>query len=162
MVCVESKVSDCRRLSELRIPGFGCLQQRLRNSTPGAQGLALYIKEGFRSLRQSKLECSCHESCVLRNCSWRNNFYVYAFYRNPGHDGSLYACLLDSMTRVQSVDDKAVFVFVGHADAHHSEWLESVSPTDRHGRGALELAICRVVSSWFAVPLTLLVTDSIL
>ena len=38
---------------------------------------------------------------------------------------------------VQSVDDKAVFVFVGDANAHHSEWLESVSHTDRHGRDAL-------------------------
>ena len=38
------------------------------------------------------------------------------------------------MARVQSVDDKAVFVFVGDANAHHSEWLESASPTDRHGR----------------------------
>ena len=31
-----------------------------------------------------------------------------------------------------------VFVFVGDANAHHSEWLESVSPTDRHGRDALD------------------------
>ena len=38
------------------------------------------------------------------------------------------------MTRMQSVD-KAVFV--GDTNAHHSEWLESVSPTDRHGRHAL-------------------------
>ena len=66
------------------------------------------------------------------------------------------------MARVQSVDDKAVFVFVGDANAHHSEWLEFVSPTHRHGRDALDFAICRVVSSWFAVSLTLLVTDSIL
>ena len=32
----------------------------------------------------------------------------------------------------------AVFVFVGDANAHHSEWLELVSPTDRHGRDALD------------------------
>ena len=49
---------------------------------------------------------------VFRICSGMNNFYVYAFYHNPGYDGSLYDCLLDSMARVQSVDDKAVFVFV--------------------------------------------------
>ena len=35
-----------------------------------------------------------------------------------------------------SVDDKAIFLFVGDENAHHSEWLESVSPTDRHGRDA--------------------------
>ena len=29
-------------------------------------------------------------------------------------------------------------VFVGDANAHHSEWLESVSPTDRHWHGALD------------------------
>ena len=34
--------------------------------------------------------------------------------------------------------DKAVFVFVGDANAHHPEWLKSVSPTDRHGRDALD------------------------
>ena len=66
------------------------------------------------------------------------NFYVPAFYRHPGHDCSLYDYLLDSMARVQSVDDKAVFVFVGDANALHSEWLESVSHTDRHGRDALD------------------------
>ena len=100
--------------------------------------LGLYVREEFRSFRQSKSECSCHESCVFHICIWINNFYVFAFYRNPGHDGLLYDCLLNSMARVQSVDDKAVFVFVGDANAHHSEWLESVSLTDRHGRDALD------------------------
>ena len=80
---VESKVSDRRHLAELRLPGFGCLQQRLRNSSPGAQGMAQYVRERFRSFRQSKLECSCHESFI---CSRINNFYVYAFYHEPGHD----------------------------------------------------------------------------
>ena len=42
------------------------------------------------------------------------------------------------MARVQSVDDKAVFVFVSDANAHHFEWLESVSHTDRHGCYALD------------------------
>ena len=42
------------------------------------------------------------------------------------------------MAGVQSVDDKTVFVFIGDANAHHSEWLESVSPIERHGRDALD------------------------
>ena len=63
LVCAESKISDRRLLSELCIPGFGCPEQRLRNSTPGAQGMALYVIEGFRSFQQSKLKCCCHESC---------------------------------------------------------------------------------------------------
>ena len=95
-----SNVSDRRHLSELRAPGFGYPQHRPRNSTPGAQGTALYVSEGFCSFRQSKFECSCHESCVFRICSRINNFYVYAFYHNPGHD-SLYNCVcLDSIARV--------------------------------------------------------------
>ena len=69
---------------------------------------------------------------MFRICSRVNTFYVNAFYLNPGHDGSLYECLLDSMARVQS----QVFVFVGDANDHHSECLESVSPTDRHGLDA--------------------------
>ena len=81
---------------------------------------------------------ACHESCVFRICSKMNNFNVYSFYHNPGHDDSLYDCLLDSMGLVQSVDDKAVFVCAGDANPHHSESLESVSPTDRHGRDALD------------------------
>ena len=137
LVCAEPKFSDRCHLSELHIPGFGCSQKRLRNSTLGAQGMALHVRERFRFFRQSKLECSCHVS-EFRICSRTNNFYVYAFYLNPRHDGSLYDCLLDSMALVQSVDDKAVFVFVGDANAHHSEWLESVSPTDRHGSDALD------------------------
>ena len=73
---------------------------------------------------------------MFRICIRINNFYVKAIYRNPEHDGSLYDCLLDSMALVQSVDDKAVFV--GDTNAHQSGWLESVSHTDRHGRGALD------------------------
>ena len=99
MFCAESKVSDRHHFSELRIHDFGCPQQ-LRNSTPGTQDIALYVREGFCSFQQSKLECSCHESCVFRICSRINNFYVYAFYRNPGHDGSLYDYLLDSIAQV--------------------------------------------------------------
>ena len=43
LVRAESKVFNRRRLSELRIPGFDCQQQRLRNYTPGAHGMALYV-----------------------------------------------------------------------------------------------------------------------
>ena len=120
----KSLIAAISQSSIVHIPGFGWPLHRLRNSTPGAKGMALYVREGFRSFRQSKLVCSCHESCVFCICSRINNFYVYAFYRNTGHDGSLYDCLLDYMARMQSVDEKTVFVFVGDANAHHSEWLE--------------------------------------
>ena len=86
---------------------------------------------------------------------------MYAFYHNPGHDGALYDCLLDSVARVQSVDDKTVFVFVGDSNAHHSEWLESVSPTYRHGRDALDFCNLSGCEQLVLGPiLTLLVIDS--
>ena len=66
------------------------------------------------------------------------NFYVYAFYRNPDHDGLLSYCMLGSMGQVQSIDSKAVFVIVGDNNAHDLEWLESVSLTDGHGSDALD------------------------
>ena len=84
LVCAESKVSDRHHLSEPCIPGFGCPQQRLRNSTPVAQGMALYVREGFRSFRYSKMECSCQESYMFRICNRINNFYVYALYCGQG------------------------------------------------------------------------------
>ena len=42
------------------------------------------------------------------------------------------------MARVQSVDDTAVFVFVGDDNAHHPDLLESIFPTDRYGRDDLD------------------------
>ena len=75
---------------------------------------------------------------MFRVCSRINNFYVYSFYRNHVHEGLFYDCLLDSTARVQTVDYKAVFVFVGEANALHSEWLESASSADRYGRDAVD------------------------
>ena len=65
LVCAESKVSDRRHLSELRIPYFGCPQQRLRNSTPGAQGIALHVREGrFRFFGRANLSVLATSLCV--------------------------------------------------------------------------------------------------
>ncbi len=44
------------------------------------------------------------------------------------------------MAMIQDDDRKAAFVFVGDYNAHHREWLESVSPNDSHGRAALDFA----------------------
>ena len=88
--------------------------------------------------------------------------YVYALHHNPGHDSSLYDRIIYSMSRMQSVDDKAVFVFVGDINAHHSEWFESVSLLIDMGMMLLIFSICQVVSCSCAVPLTLQVIDSIL
>ena len=75
---------------------------------------------------------------MFRVCSRINNFNAYVFYHNPVNNGSLYDRLRDSMTRVQSVDDKEIFFFVDDTNDHHSEWLESVSHTYRHGRRTLD------------------------
>ena len=89
-------------------------------------------------------------------------FLCLYLYRNPGHDGSLYECLLDSMAWVKSVDDKAVFVFVSDANAHHSQWFEPVSPTDRHGRDALDFYNLSGCEQLVRCSLTLPVIHSIL
>ena len=134
-----------RNLSELRISGLGC---------PPTEAAELYFwYPGYGSLCWGTIPLLPADqvgvylpwtlAIMFRIYSRRNNFYVYAFYRNPGHDGSLYDSLHDSMARVQSVDDKAVFV--GDANAHHSEWLESslwvsewFSYWSTHGRDALD------------------------
>ena len=92
-VYAESKVSDCHHLSELRIRGLGCSQQRLQNSTPDDQGFRFMLRNDSASSGRASWECCLYEYCVFRIYSRINNFYVYAFYRNPGHDGSLYDCL---------------------------------------------------------------------
>ena len=41
------------------------------------------------------------------------------------------------MVAIQENDRKASFVFVGDFNAHHREWLNSVSPSNCHGLGAI-------------------------
>ena len=61
-------------------------------------------------------------------------------YRNPDLDVQIFDCLLNSMAVIQENDRKAAFLFVGDFNAHHREWLNSVSPTDCHGRRALDFS----------------------
>lgn len=44
---------------------------------------------------------------------------------------SVYDCLFSYMAVMQEEDRKAVFVVAGDANAHHTEWLQSVSHTVR-------------------------------
>ena len=69
-----------------------------------------------------------------------NNFYLCSIYRNPDLDDSIFDCLLITMAKVQGDDRKAAFVFVGDFNAHHKEWLNSVSATDCHGLRAYDFA----------------------
>ena len=92
IMCSETLVSNRRHLSEVRIAGFSGPQQRLLGSIPRARGSALYIREGVTATRQLCYECKCHEMMVVRICGNVSNIYVFAVYRNPGLDDSLYDC----------------------------------------------------------------------
>ena len=162
LVCAESKVSDRRHLSELRIPVFGCPQQRLRNSILGAQGMALYVREGFQSFRLIKLECSCHESCVFRICSRIKKNYVHAFTITQGSMVHFMTVFLtrwlgcNQLMIMQSLSLLGMTLLITLSGYSQSLLLIDMGVT------LLIFAICQVVSNWCAVPLTLQVIDSIL
>lgn len=139
LLCSETLVSDRRHLSELAIPGFGKPQQILQNERSRSRGLVAYVRNGFIGYRQKKYECRCCESLVIRVCGRLMNFYIFALYRNPDLDDKLYDCLLEAMAKIQSVDSKASFVFVGDLNAHHSEWLGSTRTTE-HGVAAFDFS----------------------
>ena len=42
------------------------------------------------------------------------------------------------MAKNQSVDRKANFIVVGNLNAHHKEWLNSVSNTDQNGHATFD------------------------
>ena len=66
LVCTESKVSDRRHLSEPRIPGFGCTQQKLRTSTPGARyGSFMLGKDSVPSGRASWCVLAMNPVCFV-------------------------------------------------------------------------------------------------
>ena len=73
-------------------------------------------------------------------CGKHNNFYLFSVYRNPDADDGIFDCLLASMAAIQENDRKASFVFIGDFNAHHKEWLNSISPTDCHGLRALDFS----------------------
>lgn len=135
--CSETLVTDRRHVSELLLPNFGRPLLLLRNAIHRAQGLCIYVRKGFNAYRFNKYECGCHEFMVVRVCSRFNNFYIFSLYRNPTADDGLFDCLFASYCNIQINDKKSCFVFIGDFNAHHTEWLGSHSPTDRHGISAL-------------------------
>ena len=102
--------------------------------------MAAYIRKGFPASRKPSYECNCHEVLVLEVCGKHSNFYLFSIYRNPDANDDIYDCLRNSMSYIQENDRKAAFLFVGDFNAHHREWLNSISPTDRHGLSALDFA----------------------
>ncbi len=138
--CSETLVSDYRHDSELLIPGFSKPLFIRRNVAKRRRGMSVHIREGFSAHRKTKYECACHETIAIRVCAQLQNFYILGSYRNPDSDDTIFDCLLMAMSMIQDDDRKAAFVFVGDFNAHHREWLDSVSPTDSHGRAALDFA----------------------
>ena len=133
----ETLVSDNKHSAEFLIPGFSEPHLLYRRNIPNAQGMAVYIRSGMPIYRQNKLECKCHEILCFKIYSKFNNIYVFACYRNPSCDDSIYDCLLESMSTIQSLDSKASFVICGSFNVHHKDWLISRT-TDSHGRSAYE------------------------
>ena len=135
--CSETLVSELRHTSELLMPGFKKPILLRRNSIPRAQGLAIYIRSSFSATRTSGYECGCHETVIIKISSRYKNFYIFPSYRNPDLDDGIYECLLNSMALIQQADVKAAFIVVGDFNAHHRDWLGSISPTNTHGHAAL-------------------------
>ena len=140
LFCSETLVSQRRHVSEILIPGFKKPILLRRDAIPRARGMAVYIKDGFSASHKSCYECGCHEMQIVKVCGKYNNFYLCSIYRNPDLDDGIFDCLLITMATIQESDIKASFVFVGDFNAHHREWLNSVSPTDGHGLRALDFS----------------------
>jgi hypothetical protein len=67
------------------------------------------------------------------------NFYIFNLYRNPDLDDRIFDCMLTSMAAIQAEDVKASFLFMGDLNAHHQNWLGSMT-TNRHGVAALDFS----------------------
>ena len=52
---------------------------------------------------------------------------------------NFFTVLLTAMAKIQSVEKRKSFLFVGNVNAHHEEWLGS-STTTMHGRAVLHFA----------------------
>ena len=133
----ETLVSDNKSKEEFLIPGFSGPDIIYRRNTPGAQGMAVYSRSGQPIYRQKNLECRCHEILCFKIYSKFYNVYIFALYRNPGHDDSIYDCILEGIALAQSLDRKACFIITGDCNAKHQEWLNS-NITDQHGRAAMD------------------------
>ena len=107
-----------------------------RRNIPNAQGMAVYIRSGMPIYHQNKLVCKCHEILCFKIYS-KFNIYVFACYRNPSCDDSIYMTAFWNQCQLFSLDSKASFVICGDFNAHHKDWLISRT-TDSHGRSAYE------------------------
>ena len=139
VLCSETLVSSHRHISELAVPNFSRPMLRLHSpAVRGSRGLAVYARDGWCVSRQKEYECKCCQYMVLRVCGSVRNFYLFSVYRSPSTDDKVFDCLLEAMAKIQSVDVKSCFQFVGDFNGHHVEYG---SPrTDRSGLAAMDFS----------------------
>ena len=140
LFCSETLVSNLRSLKELLIPGFKQPHLLKRNDRRRGQGMAAYIRKGFLASCKPDYECDCREVLVLKVFGKHSNFHLFSIYSNPDAVNEIFDCLLNSMASIQENDRKAAFLFVGDFNAHHRDWLNSVSPSDCHGLRAIDFS----------------------
>ena len=140
LFCSENLASNFRHISELAIPGFKRPILFKRNEINRAQRMAVYIRSGCSAPHKATFEHGCHEVQIIKVCGKHNIFYLFSVYRNTDADDGIFDCLLVSMAAIQENDRKASSVFIGDCNAHHKEWLNSISQTDCHGLRALDFS----------------------
>ena len=116
----EALGSSRRHISELMVPDFGRPMQLLKGEVNRFRRLAVYVREDFLANRQRSYKCGCCEVIVIRICSGSHIFLCVRCLPE-----SIFDCLLTAMAKVQSVNRKASFLFVGDINAHHEEWFGS-------------------------------------
>ena len=94
---VETLDSNDKSVTEFLIPGFSGPDFIYRRDTRGAQGMAVYSRSALPVYRQGNLECGCHEVLCFTIYGKFYNVCIFALYRNPGHDDSIYGCLLEGI-----------------------------------------------------------------
>ena len=131
-------------VSELLFLRFGRPVLLRPGRMPQARGMTTYLREGYGEFREPKFECGCCETLVVRVCCTRQNFYVFSLYRNHDQDDRIFESLLTSTAAMQAENARASFLFVGHLNEDHYEWLGSTTP-NQHGIVAIDFA---TVSGW--------------
>ena len=128
-------VSSRRHISELMVLCFGRPMQLLRGFVSFVGWLFMCVIV-FRHVDSAIMSGGYCEVMVVRICCSIHNF-MFGVYRNPDLSDKVSDSWLTTMAKVQSVDRKESFWFVGNLNTYHKEWLGSFM-TLHH----------RVVSRW--------------
>ena len=58
----------------------------MSGKTPGARGMAAYVRDGYGAFPQPKFECGSCEKLFYMVCGVSQNLYVYSLDCNPDLD----------------------------------------------------------------------------